>query len=129
MGIQVCWDNPEQTILRYDFEGQWTWEEFRAAATEAFAMTVSVPHVVDTITYFHKGTLLPANALNQFRQAMLGAPPNRGINAIVGGTTLVRTTVYLFMKIYGILAQRLLLCGSLEQARSILERRQRAAAG
>ena len=129
MGVQVCWDNPEQTILRYDFEGQWTWDEFHTAAGEAFAMTTSVPHVVDTISYFHKGTLLPANALYHFRQVMVNAPPNRGLNAIVGGTNLVRTTVYLFMKIYVILARRLLLCGSLEDARSVLTRRRSAAVG
>src|SRR5215510_13590412 len=123
MGVQVSWDNPEKTVLLYELEGRWTWDEFHAAVADAFAMTASVPHTVDTISHFHRGTPLPANAMFHFRRVMLAAPPNRGINVIVGGSSLVRTMASLFSKAHRLLGRRLLVCATLEEARETLDMR------
>jgi hypothetical protein len=44
MTIEVAWDNPEQTHIRYDFNGQWTWDDFQQAKTRADAMIDVAAH-------------------------------------------------------------------------------------
>jgi hypothetical protein len=51
MPITVNWDNDAKTVIRYDFEGHWNWDEFRAAANEAFVFTRSVQHRVDRLAF------------------------------------------------------------------------------
>lgn len=125
MNVTVSWDNDARTVIRYDFEKQWTWDEFYAAATSAFAMTRSVSHLVDTISNFTPGAALPPNALFQFRRAMYTAPANRGVNVIVGASALIKTLVLLFSQLNRDLSERLILVDSLEQAREVLAERRK----
>jgi hypothetical protein len=123
MNITVSWDNDDKTIIRYDFQGQWTWDEFHKTSKEAFAMTRSVEHRVDSISNFHKGAALPPNALFQFRQAMTNAPKNRGMTVIVGGNTFIKTMVRVFSNLNKQLGERLKIADTLDEARAMLTAR------
>jgi len=125
MNIKVSWDNDDKTVIRYDFEGTWTWEDFKIAATEAFAMTRSVEHPVDTISNFLPGVLLPPNAIFQFRRIMEDAPPNRGVNVIVGSSAFIRTMVMMFSGINRNLSKRLIVVDRLDQARAAIAARRK----
>ncbi len=35
MSVRLEWDNEERSVIRYIFEGQWTWEDYFAARDEA----------------------------------------------------------------------------------------------
>src|SRR5258706_6344111 len=120
MGVTVSWDNEAKTTLRYDFQGQWDWGQFRTAALEAFGLTRSAPHRVDTISYFHPNASVPSNAIFQFNKAMKDAPPNRGVTIIVGSSTFIKNLVLVFSKVYKPLGKRLLIASSLEEARQQL---------
>jgi hypothetical protein len=126
MKVSVSWDNDDKTAIRYDFEQGWTWSDFSAATVDGFALTRSVQHTVDSISYFKPGVELPPNALFQFRKAMANAPKNRGVTVIVGGSLFIKTLVGAFSRIYPQLGQRLLLADSLEQARTLLSARRQA---
>jgi hypothetical protein len=117
MSVTANWDNEAKTVVRYDFKDKWTWAEFRTAATEAFAMTRSVPHRVDSISYFHHGATVPSDALFHFSRAMRDAPSNRGTTVIVGGSFFINNLVSTFSKIYKPLGQRLLIASTLDEAR------------
>lgn len=117
MTITVNWDNAAKTAIRYDFEGKWTWDEFRTAANEAFKMTRSVSHRVDGISNFLPGASLPSDALFHFSRAMRDAPPNRGRTVIVGGTPFINNLVWTFSKIYKPLGKRILIAPTLDEAR------------
>jgi hypothetical protein len=119
-GVTVAWDNDQKTIICYDFHGRWTWEDFYASTAQAFAMTRSVTHRVDTISHFRHGTVMPPNAMFHFREAMVNAPKNRGVNVIVGGTIFVRTLVKMFSRINKNLADRLVIADSMDEARMLL---------
>jgi hypothetical protein len=54
---------------------------------------------------------------------MKGAPENRGVTVIVGGTAFIKNLVGLFSRVYRPLGQRLLLASSLEEARAKLAER------
>ncbi len=125
MNIKVSWDNDDKNVIRYDFEGPWTWADFRIAAEEAFAMTRSVEHTVDTISNFYPGVLLPANAMFQFRRIMEDAPKNRGVNVIVGSSAFIRTMVMMFSRINRNLGRRLIVVDKIEQARAVLDERRK----
>jgi hypothetical protein len=126
MSIKVSWDNEAKTIIRYDFEGDWNWEEFHVAAQEAFKLTRSVEHTVDTISNFLPGTRLPANAFLQFRRAMVDAPKNRGVTAIAGNSSFITRMVSVFSKVNKRLGERLVVVASLEEARKVLAERRKA---
>jgi hypothetical protein len=122
-GITVQWDNDEKTVIRYDFQGYWDWTEFREKAIEAFILTRSVDHKVDTISNFLPGTTIPRNALSQFRNIMTEAPENRGVNCIVGVSVFIRTLVNVFSRLYPQLGERIIVAASLADARAILKKR------
>ena len=122
MTITVQWDNDDKTVIRYDFTGYWNWAEFRKQAQTAFAMTRSVEHQVDTISNFLPGTHIPKDAFIHFRRVMTDAPPNRGVNVIVGASQFIRALVTIFSRIYTQLGKRLMLADSLEAARDILNK-------
>lgn len=46
MGVSVHWDNSDQTIIRWDFAGRWTSEEFSQALADAFYLARTVHHTV-----------------------------------------------------------------------------------
>jgi hypothetical protein len=123
MSVRVSWDNDDKTTTRYDFEGAWTWDEFYAATGDAFALTRSVEHRVDSISYFAPGANLPPNALLHFRRAMVNAPENRGVTVIVGGSRFINTMVTVFSKLNRSLGERLILADNLDQARRLLASR------
>lgn len=125
MSITVQWDNDDKTVIRYDFTGYWNWTEFREQAQTAFAMTRSVEHHVDTISNFLPGTHIPKDAFLHFRRVMTDAPPNRGVNVIVGASQFIRVLVTVFSRVYTQLGKRLILADSLEDARHILAKQRR----
>ena len=122
MTITVQWDNDDKTVIRYDFTGYWNWAEFREKAQLAFVMTRSVAHQVDTISNFLPDTHIPKDAFIHFRRVMMDAPPNRGVNVIVGASQFIHVLVTIFSRIYTQLGKRLLLANSLEDARHILDK-------
>jgi hypothetical protein len=123
LNVTASWDNEEHTIIRYDFDLHWTWDEFNTAAAAAFAMTRSVEHTVDTISNFKPGQLLPPNALFQFRRAMANAPKNRGVNVIVSDSNFIGAMVATFSRFNKQLGERLLVVKTLDDARAALEKR------
>ena len=125
MSVRVFWDNKHRTAIRYDFTVVWEWEEFYAAVDIAYAMTSSVEHTVDTISNFRVGVVLPQNALFEFRQVMVNAPKNRGINVIIVRTKAVKDAISMFTKFDTQLGARLLVASTLYEAREMLAERRK----
>ncbi|MGB1288235.1 MAG: pentapeptide repeat-containing protein [Aggregatilineales bacterium] len=46
MAIALDWDDPENHIIRCDFTGKWTWDEFREAARQLIGFVETVPYEV-----------------------------------------------------------------------------------
>ena len=49
MGIHVEWDNPEKTVIRQSFEGQWTGEEYLESVDEMAVLLKDVDYRVHLI--------------------------------------------------------------------------------
>ncbi|GAB4517105.1 MAG: hypothetical protein OHK0046_23420 [Anaerolineae bacterium] len=85
MTIHVQWDDPEQTILCWEFPEDWQIDDF------AEAEAISVEMVMQSARPFHlvihirgKDTKLPPAALSQFIRAMTNASPLQQSMVIVG---------------------------------------------
>lgn len=83
MTVRAYWLDEEKTVVQYDFEGSWTWEEFYPAFEEALAMETSVKHRVDVICDFRKVEGLPPSALTHLKNITDKQPENIGLSIFV----------------------------------------------
>ena len=65
MPVTIQWDNPEQTILRYNFESPWTFSELDNARRIGYEMVDKVPHqgLVGVLLVLPKQGVMPSNAV------------------------------------------------------------------
>jgi hypothetical protein len=100
MGIRVRWDNDEKTIVRWDFDGPWKWDEFFVAQHESNLLLDSVDYLVDIIGNVQNSRILPPSALTVYRSTLKKAAPNMGIIVLVGSSTFIQQMVNIFMKLF-----------------------------
>jgi hypothetical protein len=100
MGIRVQWDNDDKTIVRWDFDGPWKWDDYFVAQLESNRLLDSVDHLVDIIGNIQKSRLLPPSAVSVYRSSLKSAAPNLGLIVLVGSSSFVRQMVNIFMKLF-----------------------------
>ena len=100
MGITVVWDNPEQTILRYIYNGQWNLDNFYIALQESRDMMDTVNHRVGLIIDVQNSKLVPNGVLSHGKNVALRKHPNQGLSVIVGASGFVRTLFDVYKKVY-----------------------------
>ncbi len=104
MSIKVNWLDTSQTIVRWDFEGTWTVEEYTEAAMATgrltkdvpnyYVLTVGVertpPHVITAILSVHR------RAMPNFRFTVMVAPPNyvKSLGQIISELPPARSRFY-----------------------------------
>jgi len=71
MGVQVQWDNEARTILRYDYQGRWKWEQVYEAVNEAYRMIETVPHPVAVMIDMTESAGIPPGALTHGRSLLM----------------------------------------------------------
>lgn len=80
MPITAHWFDAEHTIIKVDYEGRWTWDEFFAAADDGRALAKSVSHRVDYILDMRNGVIpRSGSTLTNSRTVMAKRAPNSGI--------------------------------------------------
>ncbi len=123
MPITVNWFNEEKTILRYYFEGDWTWADMDAAIARANALLASVDHRVDVLIDIRASQWMPSDgALSYLRRATLNAADNWGMGVFVGLSPLMQATLGIFARVYRTLGARYAAASSVAEAVSIIER-------
>jgi hypothetical protein len=100
MGITVIWDNPEQTIIRYIYDGSWSMDEFYPALQAARDMMDAVNHQVGIIIDVQKSKLVPNGVLSHGTKVTMNKHPNQGKSIVVGAGGLVRTLFDVYKKVY-----------------------------
>lgn len=89
MPIEIRWDDAAQTIIREDFAGNWTWEQFFAMSAQAAEMMKSVDHRVDILCNMQNGTMpLSGMTMSNSRKVLRDLPPNWGIIVIVTNSVI-----------------------------------------
>jgi hypothetical protein len=100
MAITVSWDNPEQTIVRYEYSGQWTVGELTNAMREVQSLMDLVSHRVDVIIDMRESKFMPNSALSLGRNAIMRKHPNQGKSVIIGASNFARTLYNVFRQVY-----------------------------
>lgn len=125
MNIDVIWDNPEQTILRYVFKPRWNWNDLHTAMKEATLLMDEIDHRVDIIMDVSSASLIPSGAIAQAQKAF--ATPkhaNAGITVVVSTSSFAQALVAVGRKLSGRAAQNweMDFVTTLEQAREHIRR-------
>ena len=122
MAVRVSWDDTLEHVIRYDFEGGWTWDEFQTAYAGAQRLLESVDARVDVIVNLLPSTALQRGILEVVKRVADDAPPNHGVTVYVGQRDILQAFARAFERIYPVSARRVRLdfCASLDEARTLL---------
>jgi hypothetical protein len=85
-GIQLMWDNTEQTCYRMEFGFGWTWTQFIEAIDKVHVIVAEKEYDVNLIMWF-KASLPPGNATESFKHAGGTQPPNLRHTVFVNEST------------------------------------------
>jgi len=122
MPITVQWDDTDETIMRNEFSGKWTWEEFFDANRQASTMIAAKNYRCDIIANMRPGTMESAGpALYNARQVMREYPPNFGLLVVVTNPLLGMLT-NVFKRFDTDLGSRVVSVATLDQARELIAR-------
>ena len=128
MPIRVYWEDTDQTIVRYDFEGKWMWDELYTAYYEAIAMETSVSYRVDIILDMRNSGAIPTNALLHMKNFSEKQPPNVGLSIFVTSNAFVTALYNTAIKFYAKIAFYFRLVKTLDQAHAMITDVRRALA-
>ncbi|HLV34886.1 MAG TPA: hypothetical protein VKY59_07235 [Spirillospora sp.] len=123
-GIQIDFDNAERTVIRWDFKGRWTWDDWYAGldrALELRAAVNDVPVVPAILDFRHSGQV-PMGALAHTRAAIEIMDP-RDYAILANGSGYIRSLVQAFCLLNPSVSDKVLLADSLAEARDIVMRR------
>ena len=88
MGIAVQWDNLEHSIIRWDFENDWSWDDFADTVRVSSAMIASADEIVSVILNT-EGSRAPSGRITAYhRSAFNYTPENVRSLILVGGQDL-----------------------------------------
>jgi hypothetical protein len=123
VGVRIDWDNAEKTIICYQFDGHWTWEEFFAAKEAANALMDTVHHKLGVILYTPHHIRIQANLLSNARNAIRNIHPQTVVVVIVVTNPLVRTMISTMRAITPIGKFRIDVASTLDEARVLVNER------
>jgi hypothetical protein len=120
MPINSIWDNAEKTILRHEYDGSWTWTDFKANLLKSRAMLDSIQHPADLIIDTRNGKLLPDGGVGSLHILSNGNHPNLGKTVLVGSNLFISRLYGAFHRAYSDNEHALALAPSLEIGRKML---------
>lgn len=118
--IEVCWDNLEQTIVRWDFVGDWDWKMFQEAQQQSDKLLQSVEHRVDIIGDVRNSPVLPKNAFGNYNKFQRNTLDNKGWIILVGANPFVKSMVTIFDKLHRVSGLGFAFADTPEEARAML---------
>ena len=119
MSIHITWDNTDRTILRWDFEQGWDWDEMRSAAAAAEMMITQSAERVSMIHNALSSCDVP-RLPQRFKQRPLDLPARVGMIVLVGDNPTMSSLLTLFLRAFQSLNSRLATASTLEEARRII---------
>jgi len=127
MSIVVNWDNPDKTVIRWDFEGKWNWEQFIDAYILSDRMLASVEHTVDIISNLDRSAMLPEGALKGYENVLRNTSENIGVIVLISASRFLNVMVSAFNNIphRRTAGGNFAFAKTMSEARAILRARQR----
>jgi hypothetical protein len=101
MPVSVYYENDDQVVI-WQFEGNWTWEEYYTQRNVVNQHIANSPHTVDMIIDMTRSKLLPSNLLTHAGSAARNAPANIGKTIFVGENAILKAFFAIFNQLYGV---------------------------
>ncbi len=120
MPVHVSWDNEDKTIIHYQFDQDWTWDEFFPAQARAQELISTVPHKVGVILETHHNGAIPHNLLGNFRNGLRTKHPNTVIVVIVVTRPFIRTMIATVRALSPLAHVHIEMAYTLEEARPMI---------
>ena len=120
MPVHVSWDNEDKTIIHYQFDQDWTWDEFFPAQARAQELISTVPHKVGVILETHHNGAIPHNLLANARNGLRTKHPNTDIVVIVVTRPFIRTMIGTVRALSPLAHVHLEMAFTLDEARVII---------
>ncbi len=99
MPITVEWFDVKQTVILFQFDGQWVWDEFYVAFdTQVNPMLKSISHSAYLIFDFSQTITMPMNGALHARNVFKNLAPNWEKSIVVSDRKFIQIVVDLFQK-------------------------------
>ncbi|MBI1276904.1 MAG: hypothetical protein GC179_02120 [Anaerolineaceae bacterium] len=118
MSIQVVWDDAEQSIVRWDFEPEWDWNDFWEAFAESIRIGEGYSKRVDVIPNVTNTKRLPIGALGAFKSVDTKLPDFVNLVVVAGSDSITRMVIKTFAQINRIDSWRT--ATTVDEARAII---------
>lgn len=118
MGIHAVWDDAEQSIIRWDFDPEWDWNDFWNAFAESIRMGEGYTRRVDIIPNVTNTNRLPIGALGAFKTVDTKMPDFTKLVVVAGSDSVTRLMIKTFAQINRIDSWRT--ATTVEEARVII---------
>jgi hypothetical protein len=127
MPVRVYWEDEPQTIVRYDFDGPWTWDDLYPAYYQAIQMERSVEYRVDVILDLRHSGRMPANVLLHIKNISEKQPPNLGLSVFVTTNTFMHSLYQTGIRFYNKIGYYFRMVKTLDEAHSMIAQSRLAA--
>ena len=122
MTINVFWDNPQQDIIRQEFNGRWTSDEYVSSVLTMYDMMRPVPHKVHIIVDMTRTEGLTTRMIAAAPRFNEKLPPNRGLTIGINVPSYLISIVRIATRIYPQLGRYLHFANSVDEAYKIIEK-------
>lgn len=121
MPIEADWDNEDRTVIRYEFRGRYSAEEFDEILDKTDAMSDSVKHMVHYLVIIHAGMWIPKGVSGPIGRVYTADKPNRGVTIVVGASMPYKTVSEISKNMYEYMQPNArIFVRTVEEARTIL---------
>ena len=124
MAIHALWDDAEQSIIRWDFDPEWDWNDFWEAFAESIRMGEGYTRRVDVIPNLTNTKRLPIGALGAFKSIDTKMPDFTKLVVVAGSDSMTRIMIKTFAQINRIDSWRT--AATVDEARTIIADDRRA---
>lgn len=118
MGIHLTWitDN----LLRFQFDHEWTWEEYHTVAGESLKILNQSGHVIHFLVDFRARPHVLASTITHFHRAATLNHPNRGLIFMLSPDMFWRTVGESMTRLYPKAAQNVRIIATEAEALQML---------
>jgi hypothetical protein len=126
MPVHFLWDDPEKTILRYEFIGKWTWEELYETIHASWDEVKQLDYIVDSIGDVSGTDGVPPSVITHVRSLSQNRPENTDLMVFVGANAYLNAIMQTFSQISQNILRRdinIVMAKTLDEARELVAER------
>jgi hypothetical protein len=123
MGIRVQWDDATKRMIRFDFDEQWSWEDFFIAKKESYMMIDAESRKVAVIMVAPHTMSLPPNMLTHGLSALRSKHINTHFVAFVVTNSFLRAMITTMAKVSRLAQSSTSVVATLDEARALASKR------